>query len=82
MMLEREEHWIKWKANGCQAFDKAAAVAREEGQVSRKRKSGPGAGGVKKIQLGNSALTRLWNMGGNDLEAIAQKQQELILRNS
>jgi hypothetical protein len=57
LMLEREEHWIKWKANGCQAFDKAVASLREEG-ATRKRKS---AGGVKKVSLGNSALTRLWN---------------------
>jgi len=78
LMLEREEHWIKWKANGCQAFDKAATIAREEGGGPRKRKSAGGAGGVKKVQLGNSALTRLWNMGGNDLEAIAAKHQELM----
>ena len=30
-MLEREEHWIRWKANGCQAFDTAAALTRAAG---------------------------------------------------
>lgn len=74
LMLEREEHWIKWKANGCQAFDKAVASLREEG-ATRKRKS---AGGVKKVSLGNSALTRLWNMGDNDLDSIAKKHAELM----
>ena len=76
LMLEREEHWIRWKANGCQAFDKAATTAREEGLATRKRKSV--GGGVKKVSLGNSALTRLWNMGGNSLEDIAKRQQEVM----
>ena len=77
MMLEREEHWIKWKVNGCQAFDKAAAAAREDG-APRKRRSTAGGGGGKKMLLGNSALTRLWNMGGNALADIAEKQSEVV----
>ena len=32
----------------------------------------------KRMQLGNASLTRLWNQGGNSLEAIAQKQQSAI----
>ena len=76
LMLEREEHWIKWKANGCVPFDKAAAVARDEtdGAAPRKRK----LGAMKRTSLGNSALTRLWNMGGNALEDIAARQQEAM----
>ena len=82
-MLEREEHWIRWKANGCVPFDKAAAAAREDGgaggsSIQRKRKLSSAAGGAKKMQLGNSALTRLWNMGGNSLEDIAQKQSDMV----
>ena len=79
-MLEREEHWIKWKVNGCVPFDKAAAIAREEGGQgaagTRKRKAGAGA--AKKTMLGNAALTKLWNMGGNDLKDIAGKQAEVV----
>ena len=78
-MLEREEHWIRWKANGCQAFDKAAALTKEEGAgAGRKRKSAGGVGGGKKVMLGNAALTKLWNMGGNELDDIAKRQQELM----
>jgi len=76
-MLEREEHWIKWKAAGCAAFDKAATLVREEGGA-RKRRSVGGGGAGKRMQLGNASLTRLWNMGGNSLEAIAQKQHDAI----
>jgi len=80
LMLKREEHWIRWKANGCAPFDKAAATAREEGEaqaVAGTKRKAVGAGGpVRKMQLGNSALTRLWNMGSNSLEAIAKRQQE------
>ena len=75
-MLEREEHWIKWKANGCQAFDKAEALCTVgEG---RKRKAPAGLGAVKRMQLGNAALTKLWNSGSNDLEDIAQRQQDMM----
>ena len=75
-MLEREEHWIKWKANGCQAFDKAEALsAVGEG---KKRKAPAGLGAVKRMQLGNAALTKLWNSGSNDLEDIAQRQQDMM----
>jgi THO complex subunit 1 len=84
-MLEREEHWIRWKANGCVPFDKAAAAIREESGggasaagVPRKRKAAAGGGAVKKMFLGNAALTKLWNMGGNALEDIAQKQSEVV----
>jgi len=74
MMLEREEHWIKWKSSACPPFEKAAAlISRADG--SRKRKA-PGAG--KRLQLGNAALSRLWNMGGNSLEDIAKKTQDVI----
>jgi len=73
-MLEREEHWIRWKASACPPFEKAAAfISRADG--SRKRKA-PGAG--KRLQLGNAALSRLWNMGGNSLEDIAKKTQDVI----
>lgn len=67
------------QANGCVPFDKAAAAVHEEGVApTRKRKSAVGSGVPRKMQLGNSALTRLWNMGGNSLEDIAQKQQEAL----
>ena len=73
-MLEREEHWTKWKAAGCAAFDKeAASLSRSEVEGSRKRRSTGGVGAGKRMQLGNASLTRLWNMGGNSLEAIGQK---------
>ena len=73
-MLEREEHWTKWKAAGCAAFDKeAASLSRAEVEGSRKRRSTGGVGAGKRMQLGNASLTRLWNMGGNSLEAIGQK---------
>uniref|UniRef100_A0A7S2C5F8 Uncharacterized protein n=1 Tax=Haptolina brevifila TaxID=156173 RepID=A0A7S2C5F8_9EUKA len=75
-MLEREEHWIKWKASGCVPFDKAASISRAEAEGTRKRKASGGGTG-KRMQLGNASLTRLWNMGGNSLEDIARKTQDV-----
>jgi hypothetical protein len=34
----------------------------------RKRKAGGAGGRSKRMQLGNSQLTKLWNMGSNSLE--------------
>ena len=77
-MLEREEHWIRWKKAGCAPFDKAAAETRAEADGSKRRRLS-GLGGVgKKMKLGNAELTRLWNMGGNSLEDIAEKQQDAM----
>jgi len=74
-MLQREEHWIEWKKKGCNAFDKAAALSRAAGQKRRAGAVGGRAKVTKRMQLGNSELTRLWNMGGNSLEAISSTKQ-------
>ena len=64
--LEREKHWTEWKRAGCIAFDKAAAELSGE-----KRKKSAAGGRTKRMQLGNSQLTKLWNLGSNSLEDIA-----------
>lgn len=68
-MLQRERHWTEWKKGGCVAFDKAAAELGGAA-AGAKRKAGPGGGRSKKMQLGNSELSKLWNLSGNDLESI------------
>lgn len=60
---------------GCNAFDKAAALSRAAGQKRRAGAVGGRAKVTKRMQLGNSELTRLWNMGGNSLEAISSTKQ-------
>jgi len=75
-MLQREEHWIEWKRTGCAAFDKAAALtSTAAGATGQKRRLPAGGKASKRMQLGNSELTRLWNMGGDSLEAIANHKQ-------
>ena len=52
----------------CTLHDVQAAVELS----GQKRKPGvPGGGRSKRMQLGNSQLTKLWNMGSNSLEDIA-----------
>mmetsp|Transcript_18930 Transcript_18930/g.57187 ORF Transcript_18930/g.57187 Transcript_18930/m.57187 type:complete len:395 (+) Transcript_18930:599-1783(+) len=74
-LLQRENHWLDWKANGCPAFDRAAAEKRPrpaDAQTSgAKRRAGAAGGRAKRVQLGNSELSRLWNLGDNSLAAIA-----------
>ena len=47
--------------------------AKHEGKRDAKRKGGAGGGAPKpkRIQVGTSELSRLWNLGGNSLEEIA-----------
>ena len=69
-LLERERHWMKWKGAGCQAFDKAA---QEHQRTAAKRKSAGAARPSKRVQMGNSELTKLWNLGSNELASISQQ---------
>jgi len=71
-MLQRERHWIEWKRLGCSAFDKAAAQAK----VVKKRPAAASSRAGKRMSLGHSELSRLWNLGSNSLEAIADSSSK------
>ena len=69
---------IQWASTAA-----AAAATGEGAQADPQHKdvvdqAGGGPGGAKKVLLGNAALTKLWNMGGNELGDIAKRQQELM----
>lgn len=73
-ILEREENWISWKNEGCPSFIKERSEEESKPQPSRKRKVSIGdevASGwkSKKVLLGSSELTRLWNLCPDNLEA-------------
>jgi len=73
-VLEREQHWIGWKKAGCQSFDKAAATLKATG---KKRSAAAGGGRpTKRLSLGNQELSRLWNLGGNSLQALASSDSK------
>ena len=63
----QERHWLEWKRDGCAAFDRAATEAESAPLAAggaKKRRSGAAArAGGKRQQLGNSELSRLWNLG-------------------
>jgi len=71
----QERHWLEWKRDGCAAFDRAATEAESAPLAAggaKKRRSGAAArAGGKRQQLGNSELSRLWNLGDNSLASIA-----------
>lgn len=73
-ILEREENWISWKNEGCPSFIKERSEEESKPQPLRKRKVSIGdevASGwrSKKVLLGSSELTRLWNLCPDNLEA-------------
>lgn len=72
-LLSRESHWMKWKGKGCQAFDKVAVTASRS--TTTKRKVNVGSRPSKRLQMGTSELTKLWNLGSNSLEDVSTGAQ-------
>ena len=71
-VLAREEHWSKWKNDGCPSFvrhglsanKKDYSAARKKRKISRFYTSSS-----DRIELGNQNLTRLWNLSVDNLSA-------------
>jgi len=90
-ILAREEHWNKWKNEGCPSSSSSKKVADEKevevrlgegGSSRRKRKK---LGDVlqkevseKKVNLGNPGLTALWNFNPDNLEACRAKERDFL----
>jgi len=81
-ILNREENWINWKNCGCGSFAKfPPALLEEMGELpkedSRKKSRGVKrsvgeeylSNRSKKANLGNTELTRLWNLCPDNLKA-------------
>ncbi|XP_062589734.1 THO complex subunit 1-like [Saccostrea cucullata] len=70
-ILGREEHWNKWKNEGCPNF--ARNMEEETKFKSRAKRRFVGddlqAHGGKIIKMGSAELTRLWNINPDNLEA-------------
>ena len=64
-ILNREENWINWKNEGCPSFAKMNPISETE-VVQKKKKRSIGEDFVlsqnKKLNMGTSELTRLWNL--------------------
>ncbi|KAG1649726.1 THO complex subunit 1 [Nymphon striatum] len=76
-ILDREEHWNNWKNEGCPKFDPPAESKKVEVDAKKPaKKKRPAIGNVireattkKRILMGNSELTRLWNLCPDNIEA-------------
>ncbi|KXJ28973.1 THO complex subunit 1 [Exaiptasia diaphana] len=84
-VLDREENWILWKNEGCPSFikDKEKEPSEVPSKAPRKRTRSFGeeiSSGwkSKKIQMGNSELTRLWNLCPNNLEACSSEKRVFL----
>jgi len=89
-ILHREEHWNKWKNEGCPSFAKKieeTGVADKkpigEGGTCRRKKRKLGdliqkEVAEKKVNLGNQGLTSLWNLCPDNLEACRAKDRDFL----
>ncbi|KAK2156521.1 hypothetical protein LSH36_211g02046 [Paralvinella palmiformis] len=81
-VLVREENWNNWKNDGCPSFikDPQPSRATAGGSSSRKRSIGDDlkASGGKLIKMGNSELTRLWNINPDNMESCRNKQKNFL----
>jgi len=88
-ILHREEHWNKWKNEGCPSFAK-----KMEESVSEKRPIGDSGSyrrkkrklgdliqkeiAEDKVNLGNPGLTTLWSLHPDNLEACRAKDRDFL----
>lgn len=88
-ILKREEHWNKWKNEGCQSLAKKVETNEadrkpigEGGSYRRKKRK---LGDViqkevaeKKVNLGNPGLTSLWNLNPDNLDACRAQERDFL----
>jgi len=91
-ILHREEHWNRWKNEGCPSLARKTGDQDEpeadkkglgDGGSSRKKKRKLGdviqkEVAEKKINLGNKGLTELWNLNPDNLEACRAAERDFL----
>ena len=77
--LKREENWIAWKNDGCPSYEKPP-LSKEQLQPypPRKHLGDTYAQTTRKIDLGSSELSRLWNLCPDNLEACRSKNRMFV----
>ncbi len=73
-MLQQETSWIAWKNDGCPSFEKHSLSNKDLTPISTKDHIGDRADSPT-IDMGNAELSRLWNLGSDNLEACKQKSR-------
>lgn len=72
-ILSREENWNAWKNESCPSFIREPRTGKrvDGGGLRRKRSLGDDlkASRGKIIKMGNTELTRLWNLCPDNMEA-------------
>ncbi|XP_038206326.1 THO complex subunit 1 [Zerene cesonia] len=86
-ILKREEHWNSWKNDGCPEFQKPKPPVQSESteEVRRVRKRRRPVGDIikeyesqKKHFMGNTELTKLWNLCPDNLAACRTKERDFM----
>lgn len=80
-ILRQEENWIAWKNDGCPSYEKPPLATTEQapyppvehlGDIHAAKSAG------KHHNLGNTELTRLWNLCPDNLEACRKKSRKFV----
>ncbi|CAG4950795.1 unnamed protein product [Colias eurytheme] len=86
-ILKREEHWNSWKNDGCPEFQKPKPPVQSESteEVRRVKKRRRPVGDIikeyesqKKHFMGNTELTKLWNLCPDNLAACRTKERDFM----
>ena len=83
-ILKREEHWVAWKNDGCPSYEKPSLAALPDSSSSPPYPPTEHLGDVharsgrQRHDLGNSELTRLWNLCPDNLEACRKKNRNFV----
>ncbi|XP_031617762.1 THO complex subunit 1 [Contarinia nasturtii] len=83
-MLKREELWNNWKNEGCKEFKRPEPPADDQSKIpAKKQRRNLGdiihdATKQNKFYMGNSELTRLWNLCPDNLQACRGEDRNFL----
>ena len=81
-ILQREDHWVAWKNEGCPSYEKPS-LALEQAPPTYPPTEHLGdmhakSSGKQRHNLGNHELTRLWSLCPDNLEACRKKTRKFV----
>lgn len=83
-ILKREDHWVVWKNDGCPSFEKPSLTSTSSSSDSPSYPPTEHLGdihakaGRQRHDLGNSELSRLWNLCPDNLAACRKKSRNFV----
>ena len=79
-ILKQEQNWVAWKNDGCPSYEKPPLATAEQNSYPVVEHLGDvhAKSSKHRHNLGNTELTRLWNLCPDNLEACRKKSRRFV----